>query len=632
MTNVLVKNEMNTPRIGDPDETVFHYQWEWDLKASPEQLWPYVADTNRFDKDAGLPAYDKPEESSTAGFSNARRRLSVTLYGIPISWVEEPFQWIRPFRFGVTRNYETGPIPFLQPIKQLRVLAELRQKRDGGTHLTYNVWVTPRNWLGRIAIPLQIGRVYARNFERVFLAYDKLAVKSVPFEAVPANSMLTSGAQRRLESQRRELIRLEQDPGLVDKLLTLVMRADDLSLSQIRPYLLARQWEAERADVLALMLQATRTGLLDFKWDLLCPMCRAPKESAETLADVTKTVHCETCNIDYRANFDQSVELTFTPNPAIRQIPEQVIFCSSGPESAPHIAIQQLLRPGESRTVEARLEVGRYQLRSSVTPGNQLIEVSPEGEAEAAYIARAAHWDGHSSFILPAAYLTLTNDTDQENLLMLERVSWADHAVTAAEVTTLQQFRDLFSEEALRPGDQISVGSLTVLFTDLCDSTRMYQEIGDAPAFGLVMDHFDVLVEAVRAEGGAVVKTIGDSVMAVFLRPVSAIRAVSRAQSELKRLTDVRPLRLKASIHHGPSIAVTLNERLDYFGSTINIAARLEKFAQGGDIVISESVFHDPEVQDYVNNQDDTLQMETFGSTLKGFDNQSFNLHRISLL
>lgn len=631
MTNVLVNNQMTPQQLNDSEGKVFHYQWEWNLQASPEQLWPYVADTNRFDKDAGLPAYEKPEESSSLGLPNSRRRMTIKMYGVPITWVEEPFQWIRPFRFGVTRTYEPGQIPLLQPIKQLRVLAELRHNRDGGTHLTYNVWVTPRNWLGYLAIPFQIGRVYAKSFERVFLQYDKLAVEAVPFEAVESSSPLSSGAERRIETLQNELTMLGHEAELVNKLMTLVMSADDLSLSQIRPYLLARQWNRPRQEVLALMLQATRSGLLNFKWDLLCPSCRAAKGSAQTLADVTQTIHCETCNIDYRANFDQSVELTFTPNPAIRQIPEQVVFCTSGPESAPHIAVQQLLQPGESRTVMARLENGRYQLRSTVIPGNHFIEVNANGAEESMLVGKPSSWESDDNFIAPTATLTFVNETDEENLILLERVSWADHAVTAAEVTTLQQFRDLFSEEALRPGDQISVGSLTVLFTDLCDSTRMYQEIGDAPAFGLVMDHFDVLVDAVREEGGAIVKTIGDSVMAVFLRPVAALKAVSRAQAELKRLETIRPLRLKASVHYGPSIAVTLNERLDYFGSTINIAARLEKFAEGGDIVVSEAVIHDPEVQDYVNNEDDSLTMEMFGSTLKGFDDKCFNLHRIYL-
>src|SRR5204862_6366444 len=104
------------------------------------------------------------------------------------------------------------------------------------------------------------------------------------------------------------------------------------------------------------------------------------------------------------------------------------------------------------------------------------------------------------------------NETDAEQLLILERMEWSDQATTAAEVTALQVFRDLFASEALRPGEQISVGTLTVLFTDLRNSTRMYREIGDATAFGRVMNDFDILRQAIADEGGALVKTLGDAV------------------------------------------------------------------------------------------------------------------------
>lgn len=611
----------------------FYYRWEWQLKSSPAQLWPLVADTNRFDYDTGLPAYDEPEKSSTDGLTNTRRRLRVKLYGLPLEWVEEPFEWTRPFRFGVIRNYKPGPIPLLQPLQQLRIQAQLNPQPDGGTQLIYEVWATPRNWLGHLVIPVQIGQIYARRFDQTFRAYDEMAAQQQTFLDVAAKPRpLASGADRRLDAIRTTLID-EQicSTALVEELIDTVRCGDDLTLNQLRPYALADQWGAPRREVLELMLHATRVGLLDFQWDLLCPMCRVAKGTTDHLSGVTQQVHCDTCNIDYQANFEQSVELTFRPNPAIRQVPQQVAFCTSGPEATPHIAAQQLLQPGGSRTIRPLLEMGRYRLRTPNLPGGQFFRVRPEGNTETAVRATDAGWPATEHTLNLTPTIHLHNDTDDEQLLILEHVTWSDHAVTAAEVTTLQQFRDLFAEEALRPGDQISVGSLTILFTDLRDSTRMYREIGDARAFGLVMDHFDVLREAIRSENGAIVKTIGDAVMAVFLRPVAALRAVQTAQERLSEITGVHPLYLKASVHHGPSIAVTLNERLDYFGSTVNIAARLEKFSEGTDVVISDKVYADPEVRDFLQETASHLIAEPFESTLKGFDDECFTLYRVRI-
>jgi adenylate cyclase len=189
------------------------------------------------------------------------------------------------------------------------------------------------------------------------------------------------------------------------------------------------------------------------------------------------------------------------------------------------------------------------------------------------------------------------NETDAEQLLILERLEWSDQATTAAEVTALTNVQRSVCDEALRPGEQISVGTLTVLFTDLRHSTQLYREIGDATAFGRVMSHFDVVRKAIAEHDGAVVKTIGDAVMAVFRSAADGLLAMLEVQRRSPSLTDGSPLQLKAGLNTGPCIAVTLNDRLDYFGSTVNMAARLEGLSSGSDVIISRSVYEDAKVR-----------------------------------
>src|SRR5437016_12423907 len=149
-------------------------------------------------------------------------------------------------------------------------------------------------------------------------------------------------------------------------------------------------------------------------------------------------------------------------------------------------------------------------------------------------------WPSAELSIAKDADVSFENATGDEQLFILERTVWSDEAATAAEVTALQVFRDLFASEALRPGEQISVGTLTVLFTDLRNSTQMYREIGDATAFGRVMNHFDVLRKAIAENDGAIVKTIGDAVMAVFRSAASALRAMIATQQLLAAPGDGR--------------------------------------------------------------------------------------------
>ncbi|HNB54677.1 MAG TPA: adenylate/guanylate cyclase domain-containing protein, partial [Anaerolineales bacterium] len=147
------------------------------------------------------------------------------------------------------------------------------------------------------------------------------------------------------------------------------------------------------------------------------------------------------------------------------------------------------------------------------------------------------------------------------------------------------------------------------------------RQIGVAPAFGRVMEHFDILKQAVAEQNGSIVKTIGDAIMAVFRTPTEAMRAMFSAQLALDN-TFQGLLSLKTGIHFGPAIAVTLNERLDYFGTTVNFASRLERFSEGKDIILSETVYNDPEIQEFLKTNGDLFMSEPVTALLKGFDEE----------
>ena len=604
----------------------FHYRWVFNLKSSPEQIWPFVADTNRFNRDTGVPTVEM--EVAPGKLRNARRRMKLSIYGLPVEWEEQPFEWLRPVRFGVDRVYSKGPMA------QMRVLAELSPVSTG-TQLIYDVWAQPRTLLGTIAIPLQIGLISKRKFRAAFAKYDQMALPEAPadFTSTPVRALVDrqrlNGLRQKLlanvEAQSPEL--LPQAKRITDRFFDLIQMGDDFAVARIRPYQLADEWGESRREVLEICLRATRTGLLDLQWDLICPLCRGAKDSGSSLRDIETSVHCETCKIDFTVNFDRFVELTFRPNVAVRRV-EVGEYCIGSPQRTPHVVAQQLLKTGEKRRITLPLEEGNYRLRALELQGAQSASVSGGGRESAAIVISRNGWSDQPLKLAERTSLDLENQTDVEQLFIMERMAWSDQAATAAEVTALQVFRDLFSTEALRPGQQISVGTLTVLFTDLRNSTRLYREIGDATAFGRVMNHFDVLKKTINDRDGAIVKTIGDAVMAVFRSPAAALLAMVEAQQLLSSPSDGNlPLSLKAGIHSGPCIAVTLNERLDYFGSTVNMAARLEGLSSGADVIISQAVFDDDEVGELLNSEQ--FDAVPFEMMLKGFEDEQAMLWRV---
>jgi class 3 adenylate cyclase len=197
--------------------------------------------------------------------------------------------------------------------------------------------------------------------------------------------------------------------------------------------------------------------------------------------------------------------------------------------------------------------------------------------------------------------------------------------LTGKQLVNSQTFRDLFHTESIPPAGGLELKNLTLLFTDLKGSTSIYERIGDFNAYALVREHFALLREIIAARHGAIVKTMGDALMASFNDPASALEAAAVMCGQIQQAgsrgesTDSPLLILKIGIHAGPCIAVETNEQLDYFGQTVNIAARVQAVAEAGEIVCTEAIFHAPDVAAVIEKAG--LQVHPDQALLKGVGN-----------
>jgi class 3 adenylate cyclase len=258
--------------------------------------------------------------------------------------------------------------------------------------------------------------------------------------------------------------------------------------------------------------------------------------------------------------------------------------------------------PGETREVAFDAGPGDYRLRTLEAGGQR--NLTHEGGGFPAVIADGEGIDGGEA--MPAGTLRLVNRGAVSRTVVVESRAWAADVLTAHQATTMQCFRDLFPDQILRPGEDMAVGNVTLMFTDLKGSTALYERLGDGAAYRLVREHFAFLAAAIRCHDGALVKTIGDAVMAAFSDPAQAVRAALAVQREIKDFNARQAgegVIIKMGMHAGPCIAVTLNDRLDYFGSTVNLAARLQGESAGEDIVLSETLAVDPAVAPLIAGQ-----------------------------
>jgi class 3 adenylate cyclase len=178
-----------------------------------------------------------------------------------------------------------------------------------------------------------------------------------------------------------------------------------------------------------------------------------------------------------------------------------------------------------------------------------------------------------------------------------KRIRLPEVFVSGMDCLHVPLFREIFDTETLSLRESLHVGQVCIMFTDIKGSTALYERLGDSAAYGLIRDHFDVLFRSVEENGGVIVKTIGDSVMASFKRPADGVGAALDIQAAFDDFNMRENLRgqivVKIGLHAGSSIMVNLNNRLDYFGQVVNMAARILGTADGGDIIISSDIRHD---------------------------------------
>lgn len=179
--------------------------------------------------------------------------------------------------------------------------------------------------------------------------------------------------------------------------------------------------------------------------------------------------------------------------------------------------------------------------------------------------------------------------------------------VKGFEILTHPVFRTVFGEDTLPLDQSLEIRSATILFSDVTGSTAMYERLGDARAYRLIRDHFNLVFDAIGRNNGVPIKTIGDEVMGVFADEASAVRAAFGMQDAIsasnRNRDDGEHLSLKIGVHRGPVIAVTLNNRIDYFGRTVNIAARTQGVSEAGQLSMGEAFIHAPGVTDVLRER-----------------------------
>ncbi len=348
-------------------------------------------------------------------------------------------------------------------------------------------------------------------------------------------------------------LELKSSFTIPEKIEKWINNADDIELFRINLKLLSKQLDYDFYDLITFFIKTVNEGIFTLSWEYHCPHCNAAPGFTHNFSNIKSEDFCQMCNMSFRNTLDKNIEVTFTINPAIYKIPDQV----------------------------------------SDNYMNEMMSAAKKHTYE-----------------IP------------------------DEFLTGLEIMNNHLFYEYFGDQVLSVEESLQIQRITILFTDIKGSTSLYNKYGDVKSYNAVREHFKILFSKVINNHGTVVKTIGDSIMASFIKPVDAIKAALEAQKDFIKsdFGDIGKLDIKMGIHTGGVIVVNLNDRIDYFGNTVNVAARIESLSEGGAIWFSKIIYDDPDAMKYLKQHKNEFESKVYRkkAKMKGLE-EYHELYNINL-
>jgi class 3 adenylate cyclase len=472
------------------------------------------------------------------------------------------------------------------------------------------------------------------------------------------------------------------NPGALSALETFIRTADDYDLFRINPIQYGRTAGLSDAAAIDLFLHGAKIGLFEMEWILLCAYCPQVAGSFRELDQVHPRFQCEFCNAVNDVALDDYIQVNFTLSGKIRDniflhpetLPVEDYYLrynfSKGfkpPHGMTHEQLVAALSRGfadveaeRQQSFDFEVAAGRFEVLDlshklllvlfadgeTADPQKTLVQIEsgrflvPHRQTGPREMNLG---DGRFAFrqagdIRPGKHtIHIENRTGHRGRFWFLQYPYGfqPHLVeyepflSGKRLLLTQCFQDLYKTQLVDEAESLTVSDMTYLFTDLKDSTPLYDSVGDVNAYFLVRQHFDILDKVIRERSGIIIKTIGDAVMAGFERPQDAVRAAIEMIEELAQfnLTASRPLGLKIGVHRGRAIAVRLNDRIDYFGQDVNIAARVQGSADVNEVCITHTVMETAGLADIIEGRSVSRGYEN----LKGIG-QKMEIHRLAVL
>jgi hypothetical protein len=514
------------PSITDghrPVEYLSTYVFQGDLAS----LWEVLSDTSGINNAIGLSPIVFTERN---GIRFGKSRLGGRLH----VWEEVPWEWEYGRYMLIRRIYSSGWASYV------RAYILIDQLDETNFQTTINFGWIPRNYASALVLSLA-GKSFMRAYGIAIAALLKDRIERTASRSKNSSLQkgITAGPEPVNPVNKGKIERIVGDllqrgfPGnTILKLTGFVEGGAEADVWRIRPKQLATAINVDAVKLIPLMLHATSLGLLNMSWDVVCPHCRGVRKNSEHLWDIPQIADCEVCEIEFETRDINALEITFHPNPDIRKTGE-VLFCSAEPAKKSHILVQRSIATNDTATVPVPEAAGVYRMRLQGEKRYIPLAINPASEK------RDIIWETDSSLsdleTAPGALIRVHNGSKSTALFIVEKVKEDAFALRPKDLFGIQEFRDLFSQEALSTNVSIDVGVQVVMFVDVVGSSALYSRAGNARAFAIMRAFFMVAHDIALECNGAIIKTLGDAVLMSFANPLEAFKAALKFVNTLNR-------------------------------------------------------------------------------------------------
>lgn len=414
-----------------------------------------------------------------------------------------------------------------------------------------------------------------------------------------------------VELLKQKIEQLKQRPnsskGTIDQIEKWLLGSHVLQRLRINPYYIAGDLVQNVKRITSEFLHGVKAGVFDLHWDIHCPHCNMITQELQHLAEASEISFCPMCEEEFKIDLLDRVEVTFSLNKEIDN-PQLRPVCAPPPVLKNKLQLVTPLYCTESEIIT--LEKGRYRYCCPLTLAKGILNVKgrPYKGIQEIKLKQLAgkYFDQKELAIRPGKVkIELTNQEHNLSGLILHSDELPDELtleqlplrLSGMQLIHHPDYKRLFGEQVISERERVKVRAITIMFTDITGSTRMYETLGDTKAYNIVRDHFEIFFKSIEKFDGKVIKTIGDAVMASFISNEQAIMAATDAVASFKEYNLTRQqsecIKVRIGIHRGTALLVNLNNSLDYFGSTINKAARIQNLSKSDEVSFSEEVYND---------------------------------------